>query len=344
MNKKLIVVAVAGALALPMAANAGGKVKTYGAMHVAVERISVGDGDAQLSMNSSSRKGNRLGIKGSKDTNVADFKAVFQFEAGLNMEDTHAKTGINSGKPTTGLYFQRDSWVGLSSKSMGTVRAGTMATSYKQSGAKLDPLFTTGAEGRGAINIMSATMHAGVGDGRGRSAHTVRYDSPSIAGAKVIVDYNIVAGGAGDNFGAGVHWKNGPAKAFFDYQSIHADTFGTGDDVNAMKFGGAYTVAGFTIGAQYEIDGGAISKNKDGTQNMLFVTASYKMGSTTFIVNGGMADEKTDGAKNDNTSYVVAVSQAVAKKTGIYVGYAGTSGGDKHNEVSALIAGMTAKF
>ena len=113
MSKKLnlLSVAVVAALALPMAANAG-DAKVYGAVHVAFQQVTVGDADATYDIDGTSSKANKIGLKGSTDSNLMDFKAVYQFEMGLHQQKDS--------------YFQRDTWVGLSSKSMGTVRGGTM--------------------------------------------------------------------------------------------------------------------------------------------------------------------------------------------------------------------------
>ena len=321
MNKKLLSVAVAAALVLPMAANAG-DAKVYGAVHVALQSVTVGDADAVWDIDGTSSKANKLGIKGSTDTNLMDFKAVYQFEMGLHQEND--------------AYFQRDTWVGMSSKSMGTVRGGTIGTAWKSNSKMVDPLFTTALEGRGKIvGGASANLAGGKGTNKGRSTHTVRYDSPSIAGAKLSVNYAFAD--AKDNIGAGVTYKMGGMAFFGNYQT-------TGEDLSATKVGAKIKMGAIGISGAYEIDGGAISDNKDGEANNLYVAATYGMGATTLIVNFGMSDDETSTDKTGRTGFGVAVSQKLAKKVSLYAGWGSSSGDDSDKDKSALAIGMKAGF
>ncbi len=340
MNKKLITIAVATAMAMPMVVNAGTKAKFYGRMHVAGEMVDDGT-TTTYSLNGHARKANRIGGKAEFDTNLMDFKGVAQIEIGLNQENNV------TGKPPA-EFFQRDSWVGLSSKSVGTVRMGTIVSSWKQTGKSVDPLFTTALEGRGFLRTQSAQLVAGTGLGRGRSTHTVRYDSPNMGGAKVVLDYNFNPTGA-DNIGLGVRWKGGPAAVFFDYKSIGEGNYvdGGANSGTAMKFGGKYRMGDIAVMGEYSIDGGAISKTKDGTQNLLHLSGVYSMGATAVVVTFGMAAESTDGAKNGNTAFGLAVKQKLAKGFAAYVGYGLASGEDNYNggnDMSAAAAGLIATF
>lgn len=321
MNKKLLSVAVVAAMALPMTANAGAA-KAYGAVHVALQSVTVGDADAVWDIDGTSSKATKMGVKGSTDTNLMDFKAVYQIEMGLNQQSDS--------------FYQRDTWVGLSSKSMGTVRGGTIKTGWKSTSIMVDPLFTTALEGRGGVvGGASGQLAGGKGTGRGRSTHTVRYDSPSFGGVKLVANYAFDAGK--DNIGAGVVYKTGGISAFANYQT-------SGEDLSAMKVGGKFSSGAIGISGAYEIDGGAISQNKDGEQNKLYLAGTYTMGATTLIVNFGSSAETTSGAANDSTGFGLAVSQKVAKKVSIYGGYGQSSGGDNYTDMSALAIGMNAKF
>jgi len=321
MNKKLLSVAVVAALALPMAANAGAA-KVYGAAHVALQSVTVGDEDAVWDIDGTSSKANKLGLKGSTDTNLMDFKAVYQFELGLDQKKD--------------IYFQRDTWVGMSSKSMGTVRGGTIATAWKSTSKMVDPLFTTALEARGGVvGGASSQLAGGKGTDRGRSTNTVRYDSPSFSGVKVSGNYAFAEGK--DNIGAGVLYKMKGLSAFANYQTA-------GEDMSAMKVGGKYTMGAIGVSGAYEIDGGAISQNEDGEQNKLYLAGTYTMGASTFIVNFGMSAETETDDKDDRTGFGFAVSQQVAKKVSIYAGYGMSSGDNSDDDVKALAIGMKAGF
>ena len=319
MNKKLLVVAVAGVMAMPLAANAGGKHKAYGAVHLSVDRMD----ESGMSVSGSARKANKIGMKGSMDTNVADFKAVYQIEAGMVVG---ARTGFDQ---------ERDTWAGLSSKSMGTVRVGTMGTHWKQMSKATDALFTTSAEGRGFIKTQSSKQAGGAGAARGRATQMVRYDSPSISGAKVIAQYQLVDG-ADNNMGLGLQYKAGNYLAFFDYMDLAS---AGADGLTAMKVGGKAKFGPASVALQYEIDDdGSIQSTKDSdgdsAGNQLHVQGTYSMGATTFIL--------TVGNNSENTGYAVAVSQKVAKKASVYVGYGADGSGD--DDSTAITAGMKVAF
>jgi predicted porin len=327
MNKKLITAAVAAAMAVPMMANAGGNAKVYGAVHQAFQMVTVGDEDAVYTIDGTARKANKLGMKGSVDTNLMDAKAVYQFEMGLNSDGEK------------GSYFQRDTWAGLSSKSMGTVRAGTIATGWKSTAKMVDPLFTTALEGRsGVVGGASSQLAGGTGTGRGRATHTVRYDSPSMGGAKVVANYSFAP--EKDNIGVGVEYKMSGVAAFFNYQTSNMGD----EDLSAMKVGAKATFGDIGVSGAYAIDGGALSQMKDGEANHLYLAGTYGMGATTLIVNFGMSDDMSSTMKSGRTGFGFAVSQQVAKKVAIYGGYGMSSGDDSDNDVSALAIGMKAGF
>lgn len=311
MNKKLLVVAVAGVMAMPLAANAGGKHKAYGQVHISVDRPD----ESGMMVNGSARKANKIGMKGSMDTNIADFKAVYQIEAGM----------VVGGK--TGFDQERDTWAGLSSKSMGTVRVGTMATHYKQMGKATDALFTTSAEGRGLIKTQSS-QHSGFGAGRGRADQMIRYDSPSISGAKVIAHYQMVDSGD-NNMGLGLQYKAGNYLAFFDYLDLKSK-----GETAAMKLGGKAKFGPASVALQYEIDDDGNIETTAGGENQLHLQGTYAMGATTFVL--------TVGNNSENTGYAVAVVQKVAKKASVHVGYAADGSGD--DDSTAITAGMKVAF
>ncbi len=329
MNKKLLSVAVIAALALPLTANAGTS-KAYGKVHLALQGVTAGDASRVWDIDGESRKASKFGIKGSVDTNLMDFKAVYQLEMGLDMNKA------SDGQGYLG-YYERDTWTGMSSKTMGTVRGGTIISAWKSTSKLVDPMFTTAFEGRGKIvGGASSQLAGGTGDNRGRSTRTIRYDSPKIAGVKVSANYAFRD--AADAMGVGVLYKAGGIAAFANYQTINADE-------SATKFGGKISMGAFGLSGAYEIDSGAISTNgKDGTQNSLYAAATYSMGATTFVANLGQVAESLKDAADDSLGYGFTVKQKVAKKVSIYAGYGASSGGTEYEDRTAIIVGMNSNF
>lgn len=336
MKKSLTAIAVAAVMAAPLAANADATV--YGKVNVALENSETFGTDNGWSLDYSSGKGSNVGVKGSNDTNLMDFSAVYKAEIGFS-----GQTG------TGGTLSQRDMWAGLSSNTMGTVRAGTIKSSYKASGGMIDPFWDTAAQGRGALEIMSG-LHGGTGDVAGRRTNNVQYVSPNLAGAKVIVDYTFAAGA--NNFGLGVHYKNGPILAFLDYASFgdfNTDDNGKAVDATATKVGGKYSAGDFSAALQYEIDGGAISGIDGGKANTMFFNAAYAMGATTLSLSYGMQDESDSGNKDDHTGWAVGAVHAVAKTSAIYVAYGNLTGSDGYNastndDATIMAIGMQQAF
>ncbi len=330
MKKSLTALAVAAAIAAPMAASADSTV--YGRIHISVDQYS----DSGLTMDAATNKANAIGVKGSKDTNLADFKAVYKGEAGFNINDKEALTKL------------RDTWVGLSSKTMGTVRMGAMATSYKQSGKAVDPFYLTTAQGRGPLGIQSSSLHGGTGENRGRATRTVRYDSPKMGGLKIAAGYSIVDK-FDDNMNLGIHYSGGGIFAFVDYIALGETA--TKDAHTATKIGAKWKGGPIAVGFQYEIDGGAVSGADDGEGNILFLGGSYTMGSTSFLLSYGMKDD-TDGetgtgfTDDSHTAFALGVSQSLAKGANAYLGYGARSGDviDQIGDENVITVGMNVKF
>jgi len=324
MNKKLLVIAVAGVMAMPLAANAANKHKTYGAVNISIDR----GNESGAIVNGESKKASKIGMKGSMKTNIADFKAIYQIEVGISIGETN------------GLTNERDTWAGLSSKSMGTMRIGTMDTHYKQTGKMTDMLFGTSAAGRGFTGTQSKNLHDGTGAGLGRGTQMIRYDSPSIGGAKIIAHYQLTD--LENNLGLGLKYKAGNYLAFVDYIDVKTQD-GVKKDKTAMKFGGKAKFGAGSLAIQYELDDGDIVKTKAGPAkgkgDQLHVQGAYKIGATTLILTVGRNDE--------NVGWAVVAQQKVAKKAKIYIGYAASGSdydSDGNKDTSVITFGMKTAF
>jgi len=282
MKKSLTAIAVAAALTVPFAANAG----FYGKGHVAVAKT----GDAEMMVDTQKKRANAIGAKGSVDTTLMDFKAVYKAEIGLNGDN--------------GSFFERDTNIGLSSKTLGTVRAGTISVAYKMSGKMIDPNFTTPFEGRGGLGMMSG-QHGGTGDGKGRSTNTVTYASPKIAGMATLNAHYNLAEGTENNMGGGLVVATGPAHVFADYMTTTPDTAWT-------KFGAKVSMSGVTLGAQYEMY--ADSNDSANDSSGMFVNVAYAMGASSVNVSYGTAEDS-------HASWALVGQHKISKTAKIYAGY-----------------------
>jgi len=339
MKKQVLTMAMAAAMALPWAAQAGdaAEAKWYGRVHVGINKLS----DTELQLDTSGKRANNIGVKGSMPANfpgLTGLKAIYKLEAGYNMDKSEEKIAEVKVKTSGGFIRARDTWLGMKSKTLGTLRTGTIITSYKQTGKAVDPLFTTAAEGRGHLGMMSS-LHGGTGDaGQGRATRTVRYDSPDLGGAKIIAAYTL-RNGAENNIGLGVHYKNGPILAFIDYLDVPE-----GDGLSAVKVGAKYSASGVTVAGHYEIDDGLVSGDTDGEGNILFLSAGYKMGATQFVLDLGIRDESKNKVQSERTAWAIAVKQKVSKTALAYLGYGMIDEDDFDKNDSVITAGMVVSF
>ena len=185
MKKNILAVAIAGAMAAPLAANASAPT-LYGQMNIAVDSVSENGSSVQ-------NRNSRLGVKGSEDLGNG-LKAVYQFETTLN---------VNGGG--NGFGGQRNTFVGVSG-GFGTVIAGRHDTPLRmiQPNDRFNDSFylgnNTGRFGGGVLNAVGVDL--GLVDSQGndkdlsigganlsgedRLDNMVAYMSPTVNGFQVM--------------------------------------------------------------------------------------------------------------------------------------------------------------
>ena len=250
MNKKLIALAVAGALAAPVIASAQGtNVTIFGRVQQEYSGVDNGSHAYQGGLNDNARS-SRWGLQIAEDLGRG-LKAIARLEQGIN-------TG--SGSANT----PREQWVGLSSAAWGDVKFGRVQSPFKDfaGGMTIDPFAYTTLQANGAGGTMSGGAN-GMGSGaNGFVNGAIRFDSVqtegfSFAGLLMPGDANnfdptrngndtaSVFGGGGGNTGG----KNGE----FDGQA-------------AAKYAGNY------MGYAYTVFGGYSRDNANDAQKALLAT------------------------------------------------------------------------
>jgi predicted porin len=323
MNKKLISFAVATVLAGGVSAVSASNVTVYGKVLMSIDNYDDGS-NSNTTMESRSGFG-AIGVKGSEDLGNG-LSAIFQLEYGTDPSEAAGLAG-------------RDQWVGLKGD-FGTVRFGSISTNYKQSGAPLDPFWRTSLDSRD-VGLLSSTLHAGTGEqGQGRATNTVRYDSPSFSGAKVVANYTLDSGvDDEDGYGIGLHYSAGAIFGAVDYINNGV----TGED-DAWKIGGKYTMDAFALYGHYERGGLVAARNGTGQSgaNLWHLGASFTMGSTMFYGAYGQGDDKT-GANSEYDTWTLAVNHSMSKRTSVYGGYAQLDP-DGANKEDLFTVGMVHNF
>ncbi len=241
MNKKLTTLAVAAAMAAPVAAMADATL--YGTLHVSIDyadvknaaslpiydrdgvRIADGQDFKGWGVNRGSgylpgvARANRIGVKGSEDLGNG-LKAIYQVELGVSFQDTNNNL-INGGDAIT----MRNSFVGLAGN-WGTFLIGRHDTPLKISTGKLDLFADTMADYNGTVGFQDL-----------RADSTVAYISPSFSGFQFAAatiagqgstaefERNFNSDSINEAWSIAAMYKNGPWYASAAYESIGNDMF-----------------------------------------------------------------------------------------------------------------------
>ena len=233
MNKKLVTLAVAAAIAAPAAAMADATM--YGKLHVSVDYADV---KSRLDEDESTFKGwglngqgmipgvhpsNRVGIKGSEDLG-GGLKAIYQVELGVTLADSDYD--INNGDKGDGLNM-RNSFVGLAGN-WGTFLVGRHDTPLKISTGALDLFADTMADYNGTVGFHDV-----------RADNAIAYISPNWSGfqfagavvpgggSTVTGQKNIDSDSIAAGWGLAGIYKNGPFYASIAYELFGKELAGT---------------------------------------------------------------------------------------------------------------------
>lgn len=175
MQKQLITLAIGGLIAT--GAQAQSNVTVYGVADLSFDSVSTSGGTIPGSRTGNytrvSSNSSYLGFKGSEDLGNG-LRALFQFESSVNADTNTAGSSL--------LGAARDSYVGLESASIGTVKLGTLSTPTRSLGTAID--VNAGAAGigtnSGLINNLGFDS---------RQANAIRYDTPALAGFSAAFAY-----------------------------------------------------------------------------------------------------------------------------------------------------------
>ena len=276
MNKKVIALAVAGALALPLAAKAQtANVTMYGSFRLALESIDIKDVGRANQINSWS---SRWGIRGIESIG-GGLNGIFQLETGVNLDVPGNATFESTAAGTiASSRYQfitiREAWVGLNG-GFGTVKMGSGLTPYDDVFGMDHLLLANGLENMnllsGGANPVFGNNFAAYGS-TGTSAtsgafgnacnnstawdarygSSVRYDSPNFSGLTFATQFAFLGENATGfkckGWDSAVIYKNGPIEAglayarHVDFQFYDGNAWRghAGYDAGVVKVLGAY--------------------------------------------------------------------------------------------------------
>ena len=325
MNKKLIALAVAGALGAPLVASAapGDGVTLFGRVGVEFGSIDIdqapGASDYRQESISDNAGASRWGLLIVEDLGgglKANARVEYGFRTGTGVADN-----------------AREQWVGLSHAGWGALQFGRVQSPFKDfvGGTSIDPFVTTNLQARGSGGAMYAPAN-----GFGAAAfvdHAIRYNSPSWGGFSMALlaaptdatqtdavngGGNVGGKGGTANYQVGLKYKIGTMGEIFggysndeanDIQSTTLTNGQFGDDEQVWRIGTAWNFGNFRIAAQYEKIEDALAGNGGTTCSGGAAANSGDAGITTQQCNSSL------NANGDGDIWFLTTQYKIGKTT-----------------------------
>jgi predicted porin len=333
MKKNLISIAVLGAMS--SAAFAQSNVTIYGILDAAIVSERGGAAGNVTKVSSGTASASRIGFKGTEDLG-GGLSAIFKLETGLKVDDGALDN-------TNNRLFNRESYVGLSSKTAGTVTLGRQYTPYYEVLRDVADPFALGYAGtaKNLFPVGSAGTVAASGGGT-RTDNAVVYRTPNQFGFVGTISYSVgeVAGDASAQrqLGASLVYGNGPLNVALVYNNRNNDTavlkqesighngmIAANYDFKIVKAYAAFSQdKGLNsaplnnTGAPYGFTGVA---SKDSTDALIGLTAPVGDTAGTVMASYIRKDDK-EVANRDARQWALGYSYALSKRTSTYVSYA----------------------
>lgn len=372
MNKKLIALAVAAAIA-PVAAMADtGNVKIYGQMNASVDSVKSGYAGGDQRVTQVNDNSSRLGFTGTEDLGNG-LTAVWQIESQISVDGATPGAGFQptsaTGSGTT--VGARNTFVGLTG-GFGTAVLGRHDTPYKLATRSLDVFADNIADNR---SIMGLSGNGTTFDGR--QPDVMAYISPTVGGFHGAIGYvagaeNALANGQtkGDAWSVVGVYANGPLFGSLAYEKHNVGGANTGTlglgaasglQEHAAKLGLGYSMDAFKVGLAYEKIGGSLSDAMGTGHHNLYLSGAYTMGSNALklaYTKAGDMNASDTGAKQ----WSLGVDHNMSKRTTVYALYSkvtndsgagygltggsngGVAAGSLNSDPSVLSAGIKHSF
>ena len=316
MNKNLIAVAIASAMAIP-ATTMAGDLTVYGQAQIEVSNTSFdrdnADIDSVTAVADNAR--GRVGFKATEDLG-GKLKGIAKFEFKADTAD-----GVASSSSDASLT-KRELMVGLKGV-FGQFEGGRLKTSYKYTGGvKYDPFVATALEARGTAGMSGKTGPGGSFGHNGFQDNMLAWRSPNWGGFTLDAMYGVETDDG--SYQVAAKWSIPMVEIFLAANDAGDLICGAAanctDAYSAVKFGGQLRLGGgnHKISLQYEAtdvtdadDGNNATSNDDSDPTHIFLGYDGKFGGKThFVAQLGLADYssyKTLSDPTDPTSAVVEV-------------------------------------
>ena len=327
-------------LAASLGANAQSNVTVYGAADASFDVVSVSgasNGVNRGTFNRVESNGSYIGFKGTEDLGNG-LKAVFQIESSVALDNNQGFTG------------GRDTFVGLSSKDLGTVQLGTLTGPTRLAGLLVDSRL--GHAGISAGSSIFGKPEGGEGTGTfdTRFGNTVAYVSPTFAGQYGAVNL-IAAYVAGENkslsnanpadvkntygYDIGASYVYGPVTAMLTHGEVRNRLDGSAPGTNldqssitrlvtAYTFDGGHKIAGLverTKNSYTGLAGADVERNAWGLSGKYHLTPADAVVAQYFQANNPTGSLYADNSNRKANLYEVGYEHYLSKRTVLKTSY-----------------------
>jgi predicted porin len=346
MQKKLIAIAVAGALA-PAAAMAQSTVEIYGRANVGIDQYqATGSVDPAGSLKGRLRVfdfGSRLGFRVNESLG-GGMRAFVVMESGVNIDSGSGNGQSGSANASTGTWASRDSYAGIGGD-WGDVRFGRQSVWYSNG-----IIMQAGANYINQAMDSAFSFSGALASPSGRESNVASYNTPTLGGFNATLAWGPGAseGGAYTGTGQGKEqvyvvtgrYSGGPFRAQADFGQRKDVGNISGQDRVAWKVGAGWSYApGSQISA---IFGNVKNKNIQtaisvagfgtvaavGTSpnaDIWILNWEHMLGQWQFIAQYAMfnkiKDLTTDPGDTDAQGFTLAAKYFLSKRTGVYASF-----------------------
>ena len=280
-------------------------VTIYGRLNETVERQKDGSTSTTQVVNNASR----IGFKGTEDLG-GGLKAFFLIEHGFN-----ADTGTASG-----AFWGRESNVGLTHSSLGTLRLGNMGPTAAYF-ATADYISMHNHD----TGTSSDAFYLYPGDAR----NTIAYKTPTFAGLQAEYQLGLresTAAGTKNTQTLALNYDAGPlhlgASLVKGPTTFDGDTYADSQEIGLRAL---YEMGAFTIGsywARNDLEGAVTLPGVEAKRDTFRVSGMFTTGALEFHANVGLAGKfKVNGTSADGTDakqFTLGVNYNLSKRTKVY--------------------------
>jgi predicted porin len=326
MQKKLIALAIAAALAPAAAMADSSNVTLYGVADVSIDSIDNGDSGAVngVRVTKVSSNASRFGLKGAEDLGNG-LKAVFQVESNVSVDG-----GAGSGTAAGTTLGQRPTFAGLAGDSWGSVTLGIHESAYKTSTRAMDAFGDTIADNR---TLMGKTTVGAANAFDSRNSDSIRYDSPNFSGFKVSALYgfnaeaNTVSTSDRKNKTVSLsgNYSVAPFNAAVAYQKNDTGTAAAPTDNKAWKAAVGYATSQFGVNGIYEKTTDNLGSGAGGTGHKAYYLSGNYNATANDVIK--LAYTKSKDTEDSTTTdrgakqWSLGVTHSMSKRTSVYALY-----------------------